>query len=174
MIQSAGNSSTLLPAIRRIVREADPEQPIADVQTLSEIVADETAARSLQVKVLGVFAFVAFLLAGVGIHGLLSFAVSQRTQEIGVRIALGAQRSNIMKLVLGRSAILAGIGIAAGLALAYESGRWMESLLAGVKPDDPPTFVIAIALSMLMALLGSLSPTIRALQVDPLSSIRTE
>jgi len=174
VIQSAASPSTLLPAIRRIVREADPEQPIAGVQTLSEIVADETATRSLQVKVLGVFAFVAFLLAGVGIHGLLSFAVSQRTQEIGVRIALGAQRSNIMKLVLGRSAILAGIGIAAGLALAYESGRWMESLLAGVKPDDPATFVIAIALCLFMALLGSLSPTVKALKVDPIAAIRME
>ena len=174
VIQSTASPATLLPAIRRIVHEADPEQPIADVQTLSDIVADETATRSLQVKVLGVFAMVAFLLAGVGIHGLLSFAVSQRTQEIGVRMALGAQPGDIMRLVLGRSAVLAGIGIVAGLALAYESGQWMESLLAGVKPSDPATFSIAVGLCLLMALLGSLSPTVRAVKVDPIAAIRME
>ena len=77
-------------------------------------------------------------------------------------------------MVLGRTAILAGIGIAAGLALAYESGRWMESLLAGVKPDDPPTFIIAVALSLSMALLGSFSPIVKAVKVDPIATLRME
>jgi putative ABC transport system permease protein len=173
-IQSAATPATLMPALRRIVHDADPDQPISNVQTISEIIAEETGARSLLVNVLGIFAGVAFLLAGVGIHGLLSFAVSQRTQEIGVRMALGAQRSNIMKLVLGRSAMLAVIGILAGLALAYESGRWMESLLAGVKPDDPATFAIAVVLCLCMALLGSLVPTMKAVKVNPIAAIRME
>src|SRR5205823_381281 len=121
----------------RIVQRADPDQPISNVQTMSEIAADDTAARSLLVKVLGIFALVAFLLAGVGIHGLLSFAVSQRTQEIGVRMALGAQRGHIMRMILGRSALLAILGIGAGVVLAYASARTMESLLAGVTPADP-------------------------------------
>jgi predicted permease len=174
VIQSTAAPATLLPAIQRIVREADPEQPVSNVQTMAEIAADDTAARSLLVKVLGIFALVAFLLAGVGIHGLLSFAVSQRTQEIGVRMALGAQPGHIMRMVLGRSAVLAGIGIVAGLCLAYEAGRAMESLLAGVKPDDLPTFVIAVVLCVVMALLGSLAPTLRAVKVDPIAAIRME
>jgi putative ABC transport system permease protein len=174
VIQSTAPPAALLPAIHRIVHEVDPGQPISNVQTMSEIAADDTAARSLLVKVLGIFALVAFLLAGVGIHGLLSFAVSQRTQEIGVRIALGAQTGHIMRMVLGRSAMLAGIGIVAGLALAYESGRAMESLLAGVKPDDLPTFVIAVVLCVVMALLGSLVPTLKAVKVDPIAAIRME
>lgn len=174
VIQGAASPAVLVPAIRRIVRNADPEQPISDVQTMADIVADETATRSLQVKVLGAFAAVAFLLAGVGIHGLLSFAVSQRMQEIGVRIALGARSSHIIKMVMGHSAVLAAIGIAAGLALAYASGRAMEALLAGVKPGDPATFLTAIGLCLLMTLLGSLWPTLRAVRVDPISAIRME
>jgi predicted permease len=174
VIQSTANAASLIPAIRRIVREADPDQPISNVQTMSEIIADETASRSLLVEVLGSFAAVAFLLAGVGIHGLLSFAVSQRKQEIGIRIALGAQSGHIMRMVLGRSALLATIGTGAGLVLAHASGRLMESLLAGVKPDDPVTFIAAISLCMVMALAGSLAPTMKAVRVDPISAIRIE
>lgn len=174
VVQSSVSGETLLPAIRRIVHSADPDQPIANIQMMSEIVAGETATRDLQVKVLGAFALVAFLLAGVGIHGLLSFAVSQRTQEIGVRIALGAQSSDIVTLIIGRSVILAIVGITAGLALAYASARAMESLLAGVQPGDPATFITAIGLCLLMALLGSLLPTLRAVRVDPISAIRME
>lgn len=174
VVQSSASPAALLPAIRHAVHLADPEQPISNVQTISEIIADQTAARSLLVKVLGAFALVAFLLAGVGIHGLLSFAVSQRRQEIGVRIALGAQPGHIMRMVLGRSALLAALGVAAGLVLAYAAGRAMESLLAGVEPADPATFIAAAAMCLLMALIGSLAPTLRAMKVDPLSAIRME
>jgi ABC-type antimicrobial peptide transport system permease subunit len=174
VVQSSASPAALLPAIRRIVHQADPEQPLSNVQTISEIIADETAARSLLVQVLGIFALVAFLLAGVGIHGLLSFAVSQRRQEIGVRIALGAQPGHIMRMVLGRSMLLAALGVAAGLVLAYASGRAMESLLAGVKPTDPATLIAATVMCLLMALAGSLAPTLRAMKVDPLSAIRIE
>ncbi len=163
-----------MPSIRRIVHDADPEQPISDVQTMSDIVADETAGRALQVKVLGTFAAVAFLLAGVGIHGLLSFAVSQRKQEIGVRIALGAQSSHIVRMITGHSAVLAALGLAAGVPLSYAAGRAMEALLAGVRPGDPTTFLTAIGLCLLMTLLGSLLPTLRAVRIDPISAIRIE
>jgi len=174
VIQASASPADLMPAVRRIIRNADPEQPISSVQTMTDILSDETATRSLGVKVLGGFAMVAFLLAGVGIHGLLSFAVSQRKQEIGVRIALGAQTSHIVRMIMGHSAVLAAIGIVTGLALAYTSGRAMEALLAGVKPSDPATFLSAIGLCLLMTLLGSLLPTLRAVRVDPMSAIRTE
>ncbi len=174
VVESTGNPTALLPAIRRAVRDADPDQPVSNVETMSEIIAGQTASRSLTVKVLGAFAIVAFLLAGIGIHGLLSFSVSQRRQEIGVRIALGAQPRDILRMVLGRSAVLAILGISAGIVLSYAAGRAMESLLAGVKPADPTTFIAAISLCLLMALLGSLAPALKAIRVDPISAIRIE
>jgi predicted permease len=174
VVQGTAKPATFMPSIRRIVHDADPEQPISDVQTMSDIVADETAGRALQVKVLGAFAAVAFLLAGVGIHGLLSFAVSQRKQEIGVRIALGAQSVDIVRLITGHSAVLAALGLAAGVPLSYAAGRAMEALLAGVRPGDPTTFLTAIGLCLLMTLLGSLLPTLRAVRIDPISAIRIE
>jgi len=128
----------------------------------------------VQVRVLSAFALTAFVLAAIGIHGLLSFAVSQRTQEIGVRMALGAQSSDILSIVLQRSAALAVAGVIPGVALAYAAGRSMEALLAGVKPADTATLVAAVGLSVLMTVLGSLAPTWRALRVDPISALRTE
>jgi putative ABC transport system permease protein len=166
--------ATLVPGIRAIIRHIDRNVPITRVQTLSDMVDLETASRSVQVRVLSGFALVAFVLAAVGIHGLLSFAVSQRTQEIGVRMALGAQSSDILTMVLRRSAVLASLGVIPGIALAYAAGRSMEALLAGVKPADALTLVTAVGLSVLMTVLGSLMPTLRALRVDPISAIRTE
>ncbi len=166
--------ATLVPGVRAIIRQADPKVPITRVQMLSDMVDLETASRSVQVRVLSAFALIAFVLAGIGIHGLLSFSVSQRTQEIGVRMALGAQSSDILSMVLRRSVVLAVAGVIPGVALAYAAGRSMEALLAGVKPADAPTLVTAVGLSVLMTVLGSLAPTLRALRVDPISAIRTE
>jgi predicted permease len=165
---------TLVTGIRAIIRQIDPTLPITRVQTLSAMVEAETASRSVQVRVLSGFALVAFVLAAVGIHGLLSFAVSQRTQEIGVRMALGAQSSDILSMVLRRSVVLAIAGVIPGVVLAYAAGRSMEALLAGVKPADTATLVAAVGLTVLMTVLGSLAPTLRALRVDPISALRTE
>jgi putative ABC transport system permease protein len=164
----------LASAVRDVIRRADPKLPITEVQTLSDMVDLETASRSVQVRVLSAFALIAFVLAAIGIHGLLSFSVSQRTQEIGVRMALGAQASDILSMVLRRSVVLAVAGVIPGVALAYAAGRSMEALLAGVKPADAPTLVTAVGLSVLMTVLGSLAPTLRALRIDPISAIRTE
>jgi putative ABC transport system permease protein len=124
--------------------------------------------------VLAAFAVIAFVLAGIGIHGLLSFSVSQRAQEIGVRIALGAQSGDILRMIVRRSVMLAFAGIVPGVALAYAAGRSMEALLAGVKPADAVTMLAAVALSALMTLIGSLMPTVRALRVDPITALRAE
>jgi hypothetical protein len=160
VIRSATGPGTLLPAVRQIIRSADAEQ--------------ETASRSAQVRVLGAFAAIAFLLAGVGIHGMLSFAVSRRTQEIGVRIALGAQPGEIVKMIVRQGALLAATGVLPGIALAYAAGRAMEGLLAGVKPGDALTFAAAIGLCVLMTVLGSLVPALRAVRIDPIAAIRSE
>jgi len=141
---------------------------------MSEVVEGETASRSLQLRILGAFAVVAILLAGIGIHGLLSFAVSQRLHEIGVRIALGASSSDVLRMVLRQGVALAAAGVALGAILAYAAGREMEALLAGVKPADALTFLTAIGLCALMTLLGSLLPAARAVRVDPIAVIRSE
>ena len=174
VIRASGNTADLAPALRRIIREADPEQPVASVRMLGDIVEAETASRRVQVTVLGAFASVAFLLAAIGIHGLLAFSVSNRTQEIGVRIALGAQSSDILAMVLRDGVVMASIGIAVGVALAYGAGLQLEALLAGVKPGDVATYLAAVTLCLVMTIAGSLLPALRAVRVDPTVAIRTE
>lgn len=166
--------ATLVPAIRRIIRNADPEQPISDVQPLAAIVEGETASRSVQARVLAGFAAISCVLAGVGLHGLLAFVVSRRTREFGVRLALGAQPREILGLVAKRGLILGGLGVAAGVWVAYAAGRWMESLLAGVSPADPAAFGAAIALSLAVTVGGSVLPALRAARTDPRNAMARE
>src|SRR6185436_1967818 len=158
VIRSSLDASALLPAIRRVVRAADSRQPISNVQTMGEIVANETASRLAQLRVLGILAVIALLLASVGLHGLLSFTVSRRTQEIGVRVALGAQSQTILRMVLGEGLLLAIGGLVPGVALAYWAGRGMEAILVGVKPGDPTTFAVAIAICGTASVIGCLRP----------------
>jgi predicted permease len=174
VIRSSIPSESLIPSVRAIVQRADPEQPISNVRPLSEIVSDATAARSVQVRVLVAFAAIAFILAAIGIHGLLSFAVSSRQHEIGVRLALGAQRADIVRMVMGKAAVLAAAGVIPGLLIAYAAGRSMQSLLAGVEPADVTTFAAAGVLCVVMTMLGSLIPTMRAVRVDPATAFRSD
>jgi hypothetical protein len=173
-VRTTGEPATLAPAVRDVIRRADPTLPITELQTLTDLVDRETASRSVQVGVLAAFAAIAFALAAVGIHGLLSFAVSQRTQEIGVRMALGAKPGDILSMIVRRCLMLAVAGVVPGVLLAYVAGRSMEALLAGVKPVDAPTFAGAVGLSLVMTVLGSLAPTARALRVDPIRALRAE
>jgi putative ABC transport system permease protein len=174
VIRASGNAGLLLPAVRRIIQSSDPELPISHVRMLSEIVDANTASRAVQARMLAVFAALALLLAGIGIHGLLSFTVSNRSAELAVRMALGAQRSDILRIVLRHSLTLAVAGVTLGAALAYVAGRSMQVLLAGIPPADAATFLVAIALCFLMTLAGSLVPSLRALRVDPIAAIRAE
>ena len=135
-IRSSLDAATILPRVREIIRRADPQVPISDVKTMAAIVEAETAPRSAQLRVLGAFALIAILLAGVGIHGLLAFTVSNRLQEIGVRIALGAARGHILRLVLGDGLRLAALGIGVGAVGAYGAGQGLQALLAGLSPAD--------------------------------------
>jgi len=173
-VRIAGSPTSLAPSIRAVIRGADPDVAITDVQTLADVVDSDTASRATQVRVLGAFAAIAFVLAAVGIHGLLSFAVSQRTQEIGVRVALGAQPRDIVGMVVGNAARLGAAGLVFGVALAYAAGRSMEALLAGVRPSDGEAFGAAVALTAVMLVAGTLVPTFRALRIDPISAIRSD
>jgi putative ABC transport system permease protein len=174
VVRSKGNAAALLPQIQRIVRTADAEQPVSNVRTLAEIVEDNTASRAVEVRVLGAFAAIAFLLAAIGIHGVLAFAVSNRAREIGVRMALGAQRGDIVRMVVLRGALLAVAGVVPGVALAWYAGKMMEALLAGVKPYDAATFLAATGLTVAMTILGCLLPAWRAARVDPMTAMRLE
>ena len=172
LIKSAADPTSLIPAVRAIIRAADPELPISNVRTMEDIVALETASRRTQISVLGIFAGIALLLAGVGIHGLLAFAVSQRRQEIGVRMALGARPVNVLSMVMRESSVLAGIGCVTGMVLGYFAGRAFDAILAGVRPTDVPTFLAAAGVTVVMTLSGSLIPALKAVRVDPSTALR--
>jgi putative ABC transport system permease protein len=173
-VEESPKWDALVASIRRVVAGVDPQQPVADVQPLSAIVLGETAARSVQLRVLGAFAFVSCLLAAVGLHGLLAFVVSARTREFGVRLALGAEPRQILSLVAGRGVMLGLAGVTAGVAIAYAAGRWIESLLVGVSPADPLTLAAAVVVSLGMTLMGSLLPALRASRTNPTAAIQVE
>jgi putative ABC transport system permease protein len=174
VIRATGPVTALIPGVRSIITQAEPGMPIAWLESMSTVMAGETAPRIVQLRVLGGFAVVALLLAAIGIHGLLAFTVTSRTREIGVRIALGAGARDIMWMVIGRSTILAVVGVSIGAAAAYAAGRSLQSVLFGVHPGDAGVFAIAIAVAFVMTLAGSLMPAWRAIKVDPLQATRTD
>ncbi|MDQ6765687.1 MAG: ABC transporter permease, partial [Verrucomicrobiota bacterium] len=167
-VRSAQDPRALVTSIRRELRAFDPEQPLANVRTLEDVAAESIAPRRLSVVLLGVFAAVALLLASVGIYGVMSFLVVQRTHEIGVRMALGAQRRDVLLLVIGRAAKLVLFGTVAGLILALFSSRALGALLYNVSAGDPFTFLGVTIVLTLVALLASYIPAIRATRADPM------
>jgi predicted permease len=174
VIHSSQSQERLLPAIRQSIGAADAEQPISSVRTMDEIVAGETESRTVQMRVLVIFTGIAILLAGLGIYGLLSFMVSMRQQEFGIRMALGAQQGHIFKMVLEQGVVLGVAGLLPGLVLAYIAARLLQSLLAGVTPADALTFSTAAALCLVTTLLGTLIPALRAVRADPSAVMRAE
>ena len=160
--------------IRTIVQKTDSEIPVSDMQTMQDILEGETASRKTQISVIGIFAVLSLVLAGIGIHGLLSFAVSQRVAEIGLRIALGAGSGDIVKMVAMRGVQVAVAGAVIGILLGYAAARAMQVLLAGIKPYDVSTFAASLLIAVLMTLSGCLAPAIRALRIDPARAMRNE
>jgi putative ABC transport system permease protein len=174
VIRYAGATGTLLPAVRRIVAAADPEQPISDVRTMEDVVAGETATRRAQLRVLGALAAIALLLSGIGVYGLLAYTVSQRSREIGVRLALGAEPAGVARMIVSHGMKLALVGIVPGVLTAYAAARGMRALLFGVDPADPATILSAVALVVIMTLAGSLVPALRAVRLNPMLALRVE
>jgi len=174
LVRSKGDPLALVPALRNAVWAIDPNQPIATINTMAKIVADSVAQPRLNMLLMGLFGSLALILAAVGIYGLLSYAVTQRTQEIGIRMALGAQFKDVLTLILKQGMILTLIGEAIGLMGAFALARLIRSLLFGVTPNDTMTFVSVSIVLTFIALLACYLPARRATKIDPLVSLRYE
>jgi putative ABC transport system permease protein len=174
VVRTTGNPIDLAPAIRRVIGEVDPEQPVSAVRSMDEILSLNVVDRTGQTMLLSVFAGLALLLACLGLFGVLSYAVTQRTREIGVRLALGATAGGIARLVIGRGLALTGIGVAAGLGLAWVATRAMRALLVGVAATDPATFTGVGALLVVVAFAACALPALRAARIDPIRVLRQD
>jgi putative ABC transport system permease protein len=174
VLRTAINSESVLPAAIRTVRSLDKDQPIFSVQTMDKVLSGSMEARRFSMTLLGLFAALAFILAAVGVYGLISYAVSRRSQEIGIRMALGASRDQVIRLVVREGMATAATGIVVGLAIALIATRAMSALLFGVSNVDLPTYAIASAFLILVALAASFAPASRAAAVDPCSALRQE
>jgi putative ABC transport system permease protein len=174
VVRSAGDPTNLSAAIRNEVLKLDKEQPTTYIKTLNEYFAISVAQQRFSVVLLGIFAAVALVLAAVGIYGVLSYAVTQRTHEIGIRMALGAGQRDVFRLVVGRGMLLSVIGVVGGLVAAFALTRLMASLLFGVTATDAVTFASVAGVLLGVALLACYIPARRATKVDPLVALRYE
>jgi predicted permease len=170
----SSNSGALLPAIRRAVAEVDPNLPIGAVTTLSNLVDDSAVSRRAVAQLSAFFGLLAVVLASIGIYGVTSYGIARRTNEFGVRMALGANRSHVLRLVLGETAWLGVAGVTIGLLLALAGGRFVSSLLFGLTPYDPVAIGIAATAMIAVALLAGYLPALRATRIDPLVALRRE
>ena len=174
IVRSDLDASALIPSIRAAVVSIDSEQPVYAIQTMEEAVALSSFQQRISAMLLGIFAAVALVLAAVGIYGVMSYAVSARTQEIGVRMAVGAERTDVLRLVLSQVARLAVLGLVLGVGLLLATGKTLSQLLYGVKPSDPLTIVLVTATLGLVALMAAWAPAWRASRVDPIVALRYE
>jgi putative ABC transport system permease protein len=168
----AGNE--LAGTVKKAIAEIDPDLPVTSVMMMDEVVAESMGDQRFYMQLLGLFAGMALLLAAIGIYGVMSHFVSERTREIGIRVALGAGRGDVLGLVATLSLKLVGLGVVIGLALAYGLTRFIASFLYGVKAADPLTYA-AVALALTgVAILATYIPARRAMKVDPLVALRYE
>ena len=174
VVRSATDASAMAPAIRNAIASVDRTQPVAEVKTLEQALADSIAPRRFNLYLLGAFATSALLLALIGIYGVIAYAVAQRTHEIGVRMALGAQRRQVVRLVVREGMTLAAVGIAVGLAAAFALTRLMASLLYDVKPTDTWTYAVVAGTLAATALAACCKPALQAAWVDPARALRQE
>ena len=174
LVRTQNDPTTIVPALRQAVWSIDPNQPVAGIVTMDKILSDSIAQPRLNMLLMGLFGFLALILAAVGIYGLLSYSVTQRTQEMGIRMALGAQITDVLKLVLKQGMTLALIGEVIGLAGAFALTRLMSGLLFGVTSTDASIFMTVVGVLTTIALLACYIPARRATKVDPLLALRYE
>jgi putative ABC transport system permease protein len=174
VVHASGEPSGLIAAVRSEVLAVDKDQPVSDIKTMGQVLSESVAGRRFNMLLLGLFAMVALILASVGIYGVISYSVTQRTHEIGLRMALGASASDVIRLVVGQGMILTAAGIAIGLSAAFAVTRLMSSLLFAVSATDPMIFAMISLLLTGVALVASLVPARRAVKVDPMVALRYE
>ncbi len=174
LVRAEGTASSILPAVRQAVVSLDREQPVYAIQTLEDAVALSSFQQQISATLIGLFAVVALTLAAVGIYGVMSYAVSARTQEMGIRLALGAQPQSVLWLVLRQVALLSVIGLTIGIGLLAAGGRALEGLLFGVQPLDALTIATVSLVLGMVSLLGGWAPASRASRVDPITALRYE
>jgi putative ABC transport system permease protein len=174
ILRTAGDPGSLTSALREAMREVDPEIPVYQARSLPDLVAESNAPRRLAATLIAVFAALALVLAAVGIYGVMSYAVAQRTQEIGLRMALGARREDILAMVLRSGTVMAVTGVAIGFVAALALARLITSLLFQTSATDPPTFSIVPVVLVAVALFACYLPARRATMVDPLVALRYE
>jgi putative ABC transport system permease protein len=176
-VRTSLDVATIMPAVRNVIYGAGKDQPVYNVQTLEKVVSDSMASQRLPMLLLGAFAVLALLLASVGIYGVISYSVTLRVQEIGIRMALGAKRSDVLRMVIGQATRLALSGLAIGVAAALILSRLLSSfsqLLYGVRTNDPLTFITVSLVLMSSTLFACCAPAFRAVRIDPMQALRAE
>jgi putative ABC transport system permease protein len=174
VIKSAADPTSVAASVRAVVRRLDPNLPVADVRTMDDVVSAALSTPRFTSMLLSVFAALALILSAIGIYGVLSYLVSRRTREIGIRVAIGAGRGQVLKMVMSGSVSLALVGIGAGLVMAFGITRLLRGLLYGVTPLDPATFAAAAIGLTAIAALASLLPAWRASRVNPVIALKSE
>jgi ABC-type antimicrobial peptide transport system permease subunit len=174
VVKSASDPTVLTSAVRQAIWEIDRDLPVAQVRTMEEVIARSMARTSFTMLLLVIAAAMALLLGAVGLYGVVSYTVSRRTREIGVRMALGAHRGDVTRMVLGEGFLLAALGVGLGLGISFAVTRLISALLFEVSPTDPPTFAAVPVLLTAVALFASYVPARRAAAVEPLEAIRYE
>jgi len=160
--------------VERLVARLDPDLPLSNVKTLEDVVSSSVAGRRFYMLLLTLFAVVAMALAAIGIFGVMSYAVAQQTREIGIRMALGADRDSVIRMVLRQASTVIGIGLVVGLAAAAATGRALAGLLFNLTPTDPMTLGIVAVILAAVALLACYLPARRATRIDPIQALRAE
>jgi ABC-type antimicrobial peptide transport system permease subunit len=173
-VRTAGDPAAIGPAIRGAVREIDPTLPVIDLRTQDQQLERRSSQERLFAELSAFFGVAALMLASVGLYGLLSYLVVQRTGEIGLRLALGARPAQVLRMVLRESIAMVAFGLALGAAVAYGAGRFVEAMLFGLTAADPFTYAIVAGSLVVVTLLASLLPARRAARVDPMIALRAE
>ena len=173
-MRTARERASLAAAAQRAVWSVDKEQAISFVMSMEQLASETIAPQHASVILIGIFAGMALLLAAIGIYGVISYAARQRTQEIGIRMALGAEPRAVLRLVMGEGLRLTVLGLGIGLTGALVLTRFLSSILYGVRPSDPMTFVMVALILATVALLASFMPARRATRVDPMAALRHE
>jgi putative ABC transport system permease protein len=174
VVRTSGDPVAMTSAVRGAMQEVDRGLPVYNIKTVNDVISDSVAPRRLNMLLLGIFAGLALVLAAVGIYGVISYSVSQRTREIGIRMALGASHSSVLKLVVGEGMILALIGVGIGVLASFFLTRLMSTLLFGVGTTDPITFIAISLLLTGVSIVATLIPARRAIRVDPMVALRYE